>query len=93
MTAELMRSYSGVPCLWCREPIAFFGSVARLQVDLDSEETTAQAFIARCKLRDCENIYSITDIRTYDGVPRRRIAKSRASRIKRIISVWSKVNR
>jgi hypothetical protein len=79
MIAGLMKTYSGVPCFRCGEPIAVSGRVARLQVDLNSEETIAQEFIARSKLCECENIYSVTDIRTYDGAPRRRIAKPRAA--------------
>jgi hypothetical protein len=80
MIAELMKNYRGVPCIWCREPIAVSPKVASFQHELESEEANPPCkFVARCKACDRENIYSITDIKTYDGEPRRRIANARTA--------------
>jgi hypothetical protein len=72
MIAELAKGFRGVACVWCGEPIAVSGKAANLRNNFEAEETTPRSFISRCKLCECENIYSITDIRTYDGEPRKR---------------------
>jgi hypothetical protein len=75
MIAEHTKSYRGVACVWCGGPIAVSGRVAGLHDIFELEETTPRAFISRCKACECENIYSITDIRSYDGEPRKRTSK------------------
>jgi hypothetical protein len=76
MNAELMKRYSGVSRIWCKEPIAVSARVAGLQDELKSEKTNSpHAFIARCKLCECKNIYSRADLQTLNGVPRKRTSK------------------
>ena len=73
MIAELTKSYRGVLCFRCGEPIAVSAKVAGLKQELESDPADeARTFIARCKACDCENIYSLADIQTFDGTPRTR---------------------
>ena len=81
MTAELLKSYPGVTCLRCREPIAVSAKVVRLLDEIENRETNMPyTFVARCKLCEYECLYVISDVRTFEGEPRKGLLKFRAAR-------------
>jgi hypothetical protein len=66
--AELRKSYRGVSCLTCSEPIAVSSSLVGLQDDIDSGNANSRrTFLSRCSMCDRQNRYSIADVRTFEG--------------------------
>jgi hypothetical protein len=75
MIAALSKTYRGVSCVTCAEPIAISSTLdAALQDDVEtwSDAASRRTFIARCSMCDNESRYSIADVRTFEGqLPKR----------------------
>ena len=79
MISELMKNYYGVLCRRCNEPIPVSPKV-RLQDEFECSRTDAPGgFVARCRVCEHENVYTITQLRSFEGEPRNRTARRRAA--------------
>lgn len=75
-----MKSYHGVFCRRCNEPIPVPSKVVSLHDEFEYNEADAPGgFVARCRVCEHESVYSIRDVKTFDGEPRKRTRKSRAA--------------
>jgi hypothetical protein len=80
MIAELVKSYQGVSCLRCREPIAVSARIASLREELECEDREVlRTFIARCRGCEYEDIYPVAAVQRFDGEPRRRSIRTRSA--------------
>jgi len=69
------KSYRGVSCVRCGDPIPVSARVASLQDQIAQREAHApHAFVARCKLCEHESVYAVRHVQWFNGEPRRRIA-------------------
>jgi hypothetical protein len=68
MMANLMSTYRGLKCRTCGNPIPVSTTIATLADRADAEGP--HSFGVRCKGCLTENIYTVTDLRNFEGAPR-----------------------
>ena len=73
-----MKGYRGVFCRRCNEPIPVSPKAGSHHDEFEYNETDAPGgFVARCRVCEHESVYSIRDLKNFEGEPRKRKAKSR----------------
>ena len=77
---QLITNFRGVLCLRCRMPIPVSSRVVSFLNEGEYRESTrSHTFTTRCKLCEHESIYSVADVRIFDGDPRMRSWEAGAS--------------
>ena len=67
------KTYSGVSCVWCGEPIPVSKRVVEIQDEIERGKTIVPyTFVARCKVCECESTYEVSSVQSFDGEPPRR---------------------
>jgi hypothetical protein len=80
MISEGIETYYGVSCIHCNQPIAISAKAISLQGEIARKESNVpHTFVARCKLCEYEGVFAVSDIRIFDGEPRRRKPFARAA--------------
>src|SRR3974377_2053355 len=75
--AEL-KSYRGVSCVRCGQPIPFYAKIVSLQDEIArGEEDVPHAFTARCQMCEQESVYEMKDLKKFNGQPPIRLTKAR----------------
>jgi len=73
MTDEHRKSYRGVLCSSCKEPIRVSARVIQVENEIAHDATNVPySFAVRCKACEHEGVYTMDDVRTFEGEPRAR---------------------
>ncbi len=79
MTDELGKSYHGVLCIRCGQPISVSPKIVTLQSEFESGATTALGtFLNRCRVCELESRYWVADVRVFPGGSQASAPKARA---------------
>jgi hypothetical protein len=76
MISPSAKSYRGVSCHRCGDPIPVSAKVAALHENENAETDVPHTFIERCKLCEFEDVYLVSAIKTFEGEQRRSAARA-----------------